>query len=1311
MSAASKGFVAGYVTQTAVLLDGTNATEANLPDPTADTQIANKRYVDLTIVTGRVWKEAVLHRDQLLTGVAGGVRRALALYLTANLAAADTVIVRSGGGLTETFTAVGGAPAAFQFTVGVDAAATQTNLVTSINANSTAWRAVESTDLDEYFTAAPGTVVVLYRLTADATTTDRVYGVIAGGQGLVRVHEFGTGTQDYTRQGGTEGNLPSVDPAARRFGVGRAIAALVPGETHSVAADATIWVWDEDANAWQQAQVWDADLDALAGIAGTGFAARTAANTWTTRTLVAPAAGITITDPAGILGNPTFVLANDIAAVEGLGTTGIAIRSAADTWLTRAGAATALQTTVTKGDGVAGDITVGTVQNIAVTSTPQFAGTLWQGGGDTIGLRAMRVGADDYQIRLNDNGAGAQQDATKPSWAMVAGGGDTFGFWRRPAGGAFTTAYLSLTTTSAIFAPGGVASFDITSSINLCRRSLQFLDDFDLILGNTAGTDSRLRWSTADATGNGLVWGLGTGAAATGGALILCEFPDAGFNFARGAHANPTLYLMAATAELDTTRYLRLYHDGTNAFLQAGVGDLLLTAPGGNVAPSANDGAALGISGTAWSDLFLASGAVIDFFASDMTLTHSANLLTFAGGDVRIEGKLTVTGLIDPTGLVLDEQAAVPGGAPAAGKGTIWITNAVLQELTFSDDAAATRRVFTAGGADVPLADGGTAASLTASNGGMVYSTAGALAILAGTATANQMLQSGASGAPAWSTATWPAVTTINQLLYSSAANVIAGLATAVSAVLVTSAGGAPSLGTDIPTAVTIGAAYIYRVAGTDVAVADGGTGASTAADARTNLGLIIGTNVQAWDADLDAVAALDATAGYLVKTGAAAYARRTLTGTANQVAVTNGDGTAGNPVLSTPQDIHTAATPQFARIGIGAPAGPTHPLTLALGTITTAIRATDITGTWNNAGIAFSLIFADITNTASSAASRLIDLRVEANSRFVVNVNGDITSYGNLNASGTRDIGAEGVWRDLYLSETSRIRFGLDAELTRSLIGDYGIRFIDASLAPAASVSSAVFDIRGTIIEAGADTHPRLMGLSVAAPLITGGAADVAGAATIYVSGAPALTVGADGTHALWVDGGNTRLDGGMTVGNGTDAPDFLAAMSQPGAVAVTATEVGGVLRLGGTLLEAGSGTHAVMAGLYVDAIAVTDGVAATTVATGIYVAGAPTGAGTDKYALFVDAGVARFDGNVLLGAAALHSGTNALALESATAPTGATADQVVIYSSDIAAGHTEPSFYCEGTQVLAVGQGDSASSVRVKMRINGTEVTLLAI
>ncbi len=92
------------------------------------------------------------------------------------------------------------------------------------------------------------------------------------------------------------------------------------------------------------------------------------------------------------------------------------------------------------------------------------------------------------------------------------------------------------------------------------------------------------------------------------------------------------------------------------------------------------------------------------------------------------------------------------------------------------------------------LANGGTNASLTASNGGIFYSTASAGAILSGTATAHQMLQSGSSTTPAWSTSTWPATTTVNQILYSSSANTVAGLATGNNGVLITSAAGVPSI-------------------------------------------------------------------------------------------------------------------------------------------------------------------------------------------------------------------------------------------------------------------------------------------------------------------------------------------------------------------------------------------------------------------------------------------------------------------------------------------------------------------------------------
>ena len=53
------------------------------------------------------------------------------------------------------------------------------------------------------------------------------------------------------------------------------------------------------------------------------------------------------------------------------------------------------------------------------------------------------------------------------------------------------------------------------------------------------------------------------------------------------------------------------------------------------------------------------------------------------------------------------------------------------------------------------------------------------------------------------------------------------------------------------------------------VAVANGGTGSTTAPNARTALGVAIGSDVQAWDADLDAIAAIAGTTGLLKKTAA----------------------------------------------------------------------------------------------------------------------------------------------------------------------------------------------------------------------------------------------------------------------------------------------------------------------------------------------------------------------------------------------------------------------------------------------------------
>jgi len=184
-------------------------------------------------------------------------------------------------------------------------------------------------------------------------------------------------------------------------------------------------------------------------------------------------------------------------------------------------------------------------------------------------------------------------------------------------------------------------------------------DDATLAFG--AGTDASMLWETADADAHFF-------SIVTTGSNNIIVNTDTNTDWTHAASTNPTLWIQSAD-ETTVADYISLSHDQTNASLVVGAGDLLLNIAGTNLAPSADDGAALGISGTAFSDLFLALGAVINFDGGDVTLTHAANSLAFAGGDLNVE-------ILDGQTINLDGDATPTADILSVGVGDTSATDA-----------------------------------------------------------------------------------------------------------------------------------------------------------------------------------------------------------------------------------------------------------------------------------------------------------------------------------------------------------------------------------------------------------------------------------------------------------------------------------------------------------------------------------------------------------------------------------------------------------------------------------------------------------
>ncbi len=287
----------------------------------------------------------------------------------------------------------------------------------------------------------------------------------------------------------------------------------------------------------------------------------------------------------------------------------------------------------------------------------------------------------------------------------------------------------------------------------------------------------------------------------------------------------------------------------------------------------------------------------------------------------------------------------------------------------------------------LPVPNGGTGQS-TLGIHGVLVGNAGSAISTTGTGNAGQVLQSrGAGSDPSYSTAVYPTTTTINQILYSSAGDNIAGIATSNNGVLTTSGAGVPSISSTLPNAVQDNITRLGTINtgvwnGTIVDLSHGGTntdlslgtpaigdllygtatGFARLADIATGNVLLsggsgiaplwgkigLGSHVSGVLPVLNGGTGYDNTftnGQLLIGNSSGTLTRNTLTGTSNQINVANGNGTI---TLSTPQNIHSSATPTFSGLTLSGLAINSGVYTNGASGLTTAPPITGTLGYWN---------------------------------------------------------------------------------------------------------------------------------------------------------------------------------------------------------------------------------------------------------------------------------------------------------------------------------------------------------------------------
>ena len=333
------------------------------------------------------------------------------------------------------------------------------------------------------------------------------------------------------------------------------------------------------------------------------------------------ASGRVLYDNAGVLGEYTIT-----------GTAGSVVMSVSPTLVTPVlGAATATSingltiTTTTGTLTLANGSTLVTAgaNSITLTSTGATNVTLPTTG--TLMTNPMTTGGDiiyggasGVPTRLANGSAGqvlTSNGATlAPTWETVSGTGDVVG--------------------PASATDNAIARFDTTTG-KLIQNSAVTVADTTGVIAGTQGV-------TLSGSTSGTIALVPTAIAGTN----TITFPASTGTVALTSDITNNLTVGTTTIASGTTT--RILYDNAGVlgeYTITGSGTIVamataptfvtsITTP--SVLATANDSGAIGASGTAFSDLFLASGAVIDFAAGNSVITHSSAILTVSTGDLRV---------------------------------------------------------------------------------------------------------------------------------------------------------------------------------------------------------------------------------------------------------------------------------------------------------------------------------------------------------------------------------------------------------------------------------------------------------------------------------------------------------------------------------------------------------------------------------------------------------------------------------------------------------------------------------------------------